>query len=182
MPELRFYLLSIYTIKMKFDLKNINKFKSPKILLGIFVAFIIILASFQAGVFVGYHKAAFSYSMGDRYYKAFDRDDRRGGPNPFSDKDLPGGGGAVGTILKVNLPTLVVSTPDNVEKIIKITDDTIIRQFRNTASTSDLSVGKNIVVIGSPNAQAEIEAKLIRLLPPPPSASSSLQVGTSSKI
>lgn len=164
---------------MNFDLKNIHKLRTTKIVLISFIAVICVLTVFQAGVFVGYRKASFSYSLGDRYYKAFDRKDHKGGPNPFNDKELFGANGAVGTILRVSLPTIVVSNPDNTEKIIRINNDTLIRQFRDTASTSDLKIGEHVIVIGNPNDQAEINAKLIRLLPPPPDDGSSPVMGTS---
>lgn len=162
---------------------ELNKFKSPlavQRLLQAIAILIIVLGIFQAGIFVGYRKAAFSYSLGDRYYRAFDHNNQKG-PNPFDDKELLGGNGAVGAIIRVNLPTFVVSTPDNVEKIVRINDATLIRQFKDTASTTNLQVGQHVVVLGSPNTQAEIEAKLIRLLPPPPNENRDIQTGTSSR-
>ena len=133
------------------------------IIVGVLV---VILVIFQAGMFVGYRKASFSYSMGDRYYRTFD-EPGRGYFGQF-DKDLPEANGAVGSIVRISLPTFVVATPDNIEKIIRINDDTIIRQFRNVATASDLKVGDKVVALGNPNGQAEIEAKLIRILPAPP--------------
>ncbi len=38
----------------------------------------------------------------------------------------------------------------------------------NDIKASDLKVDDSIMVIGSPNDKSEIEARLIRVLPPPP--------------
>lgn len=144
-----------------------HKSKRTKIIIAIIVAVVIILSAFQAGMFVGYRKAAFSYKMGDRYYRQTLGGNRHGGPLNLPD-DLPGGNGAVGKIVSINIPNIVVSTPDNIEKTIKITDDTSIKQFRDTISAKNLKVGDYVIVLGSPNDKAEIEARLIRLIPSPP--------------
>lgn len=132
---------------------------------------VIALAIFQAGIFVGYRKAAFSFRMGDNYYRVFG--DR--GRQPFGgivpDDELSEGHGAVGRIVRVSLPSFVVSTPDNLEKTVIVSDGTIIRRFRDAASPNDLKADEYVVVLGSPNNQSQIEAKLIRILPPPPTPS-----------
>ena len=126
----------------------------------LFVALII----FQIGQFTGYRKAAMTYGMGAKYYRVFD--DKRGGPGPrdfFTEAH-----GAVGEIISVNLPTFVVKGPDNVEKVVLINDATEIRKFREAASTTDLAANEFVVVIGEPNDEAQVEARLIRIMPPPP--------------
>ena len=146
--------------------KELLQSKVPKkILYGIGIA-VIALVIFQAGVFVGYHKAAFSYRWGDNYYRTFGEPQKRFG------KDFPRGGfsdahGATGEIIKIDLPTLVVQGQDNIEKIVVIKNDTAIRRSRDTAQQMDLKIDDFVVVIGSPNDQGQIEAKLIRLMPPP---------------
>lgn len=150
--------------------KNLKEFAQSKtfqgVLIGLGVA-IVALLIFQAGMLVGYRKAAFSYRMGDNYYRAFG--DR--GPRPFQ---LPLGGGfaeaysAIGKVVSVSLPTIVVVGPDEIEKVILIGEDTQIRRFDQTIEAGDLKVGDFTVILGSPNDDSQIEAKLIRLLPPPP--------------
>lgn len=161
--------------------EKIDKFGILKILIVLIIASMI----FQAGIFVGYHKAGFYKSMGDNYYRPFDNKGR--GVNGFGSKggmmggirdggkfmmqgaNIPGGHGAVGKIVSINLPTIVVASPDNVEKTVSISDETLIRQFRETISATDLKVGEYIVVIGDNNTDGGVvKAKLIRLLPPPP--------------
>ena len=54
------------------------------------------------------------------------------------------------------------------EKIILVSDATIIKRFQDTIKLADLKVDDYIVVIGEPNNAGQIEAKLIRLMPPEP--------------
>jgi hypothetical protein len=49
----------------------------------------------------------------------------------------------------------------NVEMIVVIGQDTVIEKGRNIFKKEDLKVGDRLVIIGSPNEQGQIEAKLI---------------------
>ena len=154
-------------------IKNLWQSKMFKFAVYFLAALIVILISFQAGRFVGFRQAGFSYHMGDNYYRAFEGGRGGGiiGSNSFG--NLPGGHGAVGKIIKVSLPSIVISTPDNLEKTIMVSDDTIIRRFRGSASSSEFKIGDMVVVIGEPDQESAIEARLIRLLPPLPLSASS---------
>jgi len=150
--------------------KNLKEFARSKsfhgILIGLCVA-IIILLIFQAGVAVGHRKAAFAYKFGDNYYRAFDE---RGLRAPFMiglRGGLPDAHGAAGAIISLTLPTFVVGGPDNIEKVVMVRDDTIIRRFDGEIQPTDLTVDDFVVVLGEPNEDSQIEAKLIRVLPPP---------------
>ena len=151
------------------ELKNIWASKLFRRLILVLVAVIVTLFVFQAGRFVGFRQASFSYRLGDNYYRAFEG--RRGGmmgvPSLFGG-DLPGGHGAVGKIVKITLPTITISTPDNIEKTVLINSGTIIKQLRQNGTSTDLKVDDMVVVVGQPTSDAQIEAKLIRILPPPP--------------
>lgn len=152
--------------------------KKVRMTLIILAALIVVLVIFRAGVSVGYHKATFSSKLGENYYyRAFGRE---GGPQPFNTRlneldrnDLTSGHGAAGKIVKISLPTFVVSSPDNIEKVVLISGATEIRRFRDMASSSDLKVDQGVIVLGAPNAEGQIEAHLIRLIPPLPAAASS---------
>lgn len=130
------------------------------------------LVIFQAGIFVGYHKASFSYRSGDNFHMMFGSPERRTGIEPgrmmgFPEGEFTSAYGANGTIIKIDLPTIIIAGADNVEKIIVVNDKTILRHYRNDIGNKDLKVGDSIIVIGSPNASStQIEAKLIRVLPP----------------
>ena len=165
---------------MVIDLKDLSKSKKFKATLFTIVALAILLAVFQAGVMVGYGKARFSFGLGDNYYRAF-RDDRggmlRSGANfggfggrmmgGLDRDDFLGAHGAVGKILQINLPNIIVADVQNVEKTVLINDNTIIRKFRDEGKKDDLREGDMIAVIGSPDTTGVITAKLIRILPPP---------------
>ena len=128
---------------------------------------VIVLAIFQAGVLVGYHKAGFSYQGGENYYLTFGDD--RPGPLGIPAQNFPTTHGAIGKIIKIDLPTITIEDTDNVEKVVSVDDDTMIKKFRDTMTPAQLHVGDIVTVIGSPTDTAQIEARLVRILPPPPS-------------
>ncbi len=156
------------------DLKNIHQSKTFRgILIGLVIA-VVVLMIFKAGELVGYRKAAFSYRLGDNYYRAFE------GPGPrtgtpgmmlFSER-LPGGHGAAGKIISINLPTFVVDGPDGIEKTIVVDDHTAVRRFRDEVDAKDLKTDDFVTVLGEPDAEGRITAKLIRVMPAPPTMSS----------
>ena len=132
------------------------------ILYGISIA-IVALLIFQAGIMVGHRKAAYSYRFGDNYHRTF------GKSSDFVRGSLPGelsgGHGAVGKIIKLDPPTIIVEGPDDIEKIITIGEQTIIKRFRDTITTGDLNLEDHIIVIGAPNDAGMIDARLIRVMP-----------------
>ncbi len=56
---------------------------------------------------------------------------------------------------------------DAVEKIVLIDNTTVIRRFHDTLTAQDLQVDNGVLIIGTPNAEGKIEAKLIRVMPKP---------------
>jgi hypothetical protein len=142
------------------DSTQSKKFRG--IVIGFGIATFTLLV-FRAGIVVGYRKAHFSARLGDNYSRAFGN---RPTDFPFGmmASDLPGGHGTVGKIVGITLPTFVVASPDNVEKIVLIKADTIIRRWRDTIASSSLIINDSVVVLGTPNDQGEIEARLIRTI------------------
>lgn len=137
-----------------------------RVLIGMGIL-VIALLIFQAGVFVGVRKASFSYRGADNYYRAFGPE--HGGPTQGMMRDgFPGANSSAGRVVSLALPTMVVADREGVEKTIRITDQTIIRRDRVEVKADALQIDDFVVVIGAPNDTAEIEAKFIRLLPPPP--------------
>ena len=146
------------------DIKEIiqsKRFRFMLIGLGFVVSALLI---FQAGMFVGYRKAAFSYKFGDNYYRVFSDHKGRSFRSSLRGSFIDGYG-AVGKIISVNLPTFVVAGTDEVERIVLITDDTRIRRFDKSITPSELKTGDFVVVFGSPNESSQVEAKLIRFIP-----------------
>ncbi len=147
------------------DIKKVFESKvSTKILIIIGLAIVAMLI-FSAGIFVGFHKAGFGRDWGENYERNFGM---RSGGMMFGRDNFPNSHGAVGKILKIESPTIIVQdTKDNTEKIILIKDDTRIQKMMTNITANDLVVNDYIVVIGSPNSQGQIEAKLIRVMPSP---------------
>lgn len=164
--------------------KNFIQTKVSQKTLWVIGALVVALLIFQAGIFVGYRKASFSYGSGDNFHRMFGSPER---PGMIGRKGMMGfegmigregmmgpnfGGftsayGTTGTIVKISLPTIVVAGTDKVEKIITTDSKTIVRSFRNEIKPTDLKVGDSVIIIGAPNTSAQIEAKLIRVLPSP---------------
>ncbi|MCX6713429.1 MAG: hypothetical protein NTY66_04465 [Candidatus Vogelbacteria bacterium] len=132
-----------------------------------FLLVAVLLAIFSVGVRIGFRKAEFSYRFSANYERNFGGRPGGGMMNLFRD-EFTGGHGTVGKIIKIALPQIVVSGPGEVEKIVIVGDDTQVRRFRDLIKPTDLKEGETAVVIGVPNADGLIEAKLIRVLPPLP--------------
>src|ERR1035437_8160575 len=158
-------------MNLNFDFKKIKQEATTKNIIVAIAILVIAILIFQAGMFVGYRKAAYSFHFDENYYHEFDSQTGGTMMNGFPQNSFIGASGAVGKIIKITPPTFVVAGSDNLEKVILIGDDTIIRQSRNTLSPNDLKVDDYVVVIGSPNDQGQIDAKLVRLLPIPPGTS-----------
>ncbi|MFA6550003.1 MAG: hypothetical protein WCT36_01445 [Candidatus Gracilibacteria bacterium] len=156
------------------DIKNFFKSDAFRFTVYGIIGVIIALLIFQAGMFMGFHRAGFSYKWGEDYYRNF------GGPRERSQIErgigmgmMRGGdfldsNGVAGKIIKIALPNITVLDKDNAEKIVVIKDDTAIRSMRSSVKAADLKVDDFIVVIGSPDDSSQIEAKLIRVMPEPP--------------
>jgi hypothetical protein len=129
---------------------------------------IVLLLVFKAGMSVGYKKAGFSYRWGENYHRNFSGP-RHGFMNDFfSDKkDFIESNGAFGQIISVNGGTIVMRGRDNVEKIVLVKEDTTITRFREKVELSALKADDFIVAIGEPNSAGQIEARFIRIMPPP---------------
>lgn len=159
------------------DPVEVSRSKTFRVALWAVGGLVVLLLVFQAGIFIGYRRAVFTFGGGENYYRAFDRR-----PGPLG---VPRGGdlfnahGAAGKILSINLPTFIMEDRDGAERVILISDDTQIRKFRNDATPSDLRQNDFVVVIGSPDDKAEIQARLIRILPPPPGMQSTTSTSAS---
>lgn len=151
------------------DIKNMfstKMFRGALIGTGIAIA---ILAIFRAGMFLGFHKAGFSYQWAENYHRNFDGPRREGGfienieQRLGGGRTFMGGHGTLGTILKIDTNALVVKNQDNTENIAVLSGDTVVRAGAETLHASDLKVDDQIVIIGSPDEQGEIQAKFIRI-------------------
>ncbi len=145
--------------------KNIHYSKLFKTIIVIGAVVVVLLATFLFGVAVGFHKASFSYRVGEHYDVLFGKNDMMNVPPAFDADDIPGGHEAAGKIISVELPTFIVVGPDNIEKKVEIGNETVITELRGSASSSDITVGDSAVVIGAPGTNSDIAAQFIRLFP-----------------
>lgn len=132
-----------------------------KILCGIGIVLIALLI-FYAGINVGFHKAEFGRAWGENYERNFGF----GPDHSLLGKDnFPNANGAIGKIIKIELPTIIVEDKDSAEKVILIDSNTNIEKMTAQITMNDLKVDDFVVVIGAPNTQGQVEAKFIRVMP-----------------
>lgn len=153
--------------------KLINHDILKKIIIGL-VVIVIIMLIFGIGVRLGEKKAGFSYRWAEEYHRNFagPREGFLGDWRSFPRGDFINAHGVFGQIIKIEESTIIIKEGNNLERIVIVKDGTIIERLRETLKISDLKVDDFIVVIGEPNDSGQIEAKFIRLLPPPSSKES----------
>ncbi len=129
------------------------------IAIGLGIAFVVATV-FSMGLFIGQQKARFSIRWGQNYNQHFGGSRRvlPGGP-----RDFFGGHGTAGVVIDVKKESLVVRSRDNAEKVILISDQTRIVKGREAIELKDIEEDNAIVVIGRPDDEGRIEARLIRL-------------------
>lgn len=147
------------------DLNNLFQskiFRRAVIAVGLLA---IIFLSFSAGAFVGYRKARFSYEWGENYDRNF------GGPHRgilglSSEPGFMNAHGTFGSILGVNAvsSTIAIEGQDKMEKIVSVLSSTALRENHAEIGFADLESGETVVVLGAPNGQGQIEARLVRVL------------------
>ncbi len=145
---------------------DFNKFLQSKMFKRAVIAvglLVIISVSFGTGLFVGYHKARFSYAWGENYDRNF------GGPHRgifgfLEGSEFTNAHGTFGTVVSVASSSFAINGRDNIEKTLLLSSTTSIREGHDALESADLRVGDAVVVIGNPNDQGEIEARLVRVL------------------
>jgi hypothetical protein len=150
---------------------NLDKIFQSKLFRGIILgllALVVVLSILKIGMFIGIKKADFSHRWSDNYHRNFGGP-RNGFMEGFGDRDFMDANGVFGKIIKIENQNITINGRDNVEKIITVSDQTVIKRFMDTIKTSDLKIDESIVVIGEPNNAGQIEAKLIRVMPQQPS-------------
>lgn len=131
------------------------------------ISFVVAVLIFCAGLIVGGMKARFSYRWAENYHKNFAGpkggfwgDWRNRPPLP---RDFIESHGAFGEIIEIKNDEFVIRGREDIEKVILISDKTIIQRGREKIKKENLRVGDFVVVIGSPNQEGKIEAKMIRI-------------------
>ncbi|MFH1192821.1 MAG: hypothetical protein V1656_00680 [Candidatus Jorgensenbacteria bacterium] len=156
-------------------IKQFVQSKAFKWVMGGIGAVIALLIVFKAGELVGFRKAGFSYRWGENYYRGMTGPHEGKMPRGFESRDFMMGHGTFGSVISVSSSSLVIKGGDGAERVVLFTPKTEIRRFRDTIAPSGLAAGENVTVVGAPNDAGQIEAKLIRVMPPLPDVSTSTQ-------
>jgi|SRR3989344_3516591 len=136
------------------------------VLLCAFTVFI-----FGLGIFVGEKRADFYYQWAENYHTNFGGPQMMAMPVNLPDMDFMNDHGVYGEIIQIeNSPgvgkkDLIIEDQNNTEKSVLVSPKTTIRNNAGLIQFSDLNVGDNAVIIGSPNSQGQVEAQFIRILP-----------------
>ena len=150
---------------------NIFESKVFKIIVLCIAGLIVLVFVFGLGIFVGTERANFSFRWADEYHRNF------GGPQAGffgdfvgQDRQFTNANGSFGQIIKIDSTsgTITIKGVDNVEKNILTTVKTTIIYQRKNIKLLDLKINENVVVIGDPDSNGQIQAELIRVMAPPP--------------
>ncbi|MGB9609052.1 MAG: hypothetical protein ACPL3E_01610 [Minisyncoccia bacterium] len=138
---------------------------SQKIVL-VLIIIVILGFAFLLGVKVGEIKASYSYNWLSNYHRNFAGPNTgffRGGPMMFGPKFFESHGN-FGEIIDIQDQELVIKDlKNNIEKVVIISPNTLIKKGFNDLIFNNLKIGDQVVIIGSPNNQGQIEAKFIRV-------------------
>lgn len=148
------------TEKKKFWQFNSGHPKSLKWLLAGLVELLLLIGVFSLGMNVGFHKANFTYSWVSHYPKNFNLPV---GLPPAKDFFNPHG--VFGQILTNNNgSSLIIKDSDGNEKTILVSPGVTIRQNYQNLQPDNLKDNEQIIIIGDPNSQGQIQARFIRVL------------------
>ncbi|MCX6737180.1 MAG: hypothetical protein NTX26_00320 [Candidatus Parcubacteria bacterium] len=140
--------------------------KRKKNFLRGFIIALSFLFVFNLGIGVGREMERFACNWTASYHKNF------GGPEMGFIENWRGqspaiinGRGVAGKILQINADTLVIQSQNNIEIIVVMTPETQVTKLQDQVSRGELKMNDFIVVVGNPNVDGQIVAKLIRILP-----------------
>ena len=127
-----------------------------------------IIFVFHLGEEFGYKKAELTDRMSDGYYKAFGpRNPGQSGPFGYLFDDQTDPHGVAGKVINVSDNNILVADNGGIEKIVTIDKTTIIKNRRDNIDIREIKTGDYIVIIGVPATDGHINAKMVRVLPPP---------------
>ncbi|MEI6316562.1 MAG: hypothetical protein WCO65_02445 [bacterium] len=127
-----------------------------------------IIFVFHIGEEFGYKKAELTDHMSDGYYKAFGpHDPGKAGPFGYLFDDQTDTHGVAGKVVAIKNNIILVADNEGIEKNVLVDKTTIIKNQRNTILIGDIKPNDYIIVIGTPTPDGQINAKIVRVLPPP---------------
>ncbi len=162
-------------------LKKITQSKYFKTTLGIVGCLIAGAVIFASGVYVGQHRAKYSYQWGANYERNFMGGGRMGeernpggfgqggndGPTGmmrnFQGQGFRNGHGLAGTIVSITDNNIIVKDPSGKENTVTVSDKTLIKDGQTDLKITDLKNEERIVIIGKPGESGMVNADLIRV-------------------
>jgi hypothetical protein len=130
-------------------------------------AFIILLAVFRAGVLVGFRKASFSSDWSENYHRNFAGPRRgfmHGGP---WERKFIAAHGVFGQVISNDGNDMTIEGSDDVERIVVFGPGAKAMRFDRPIAPKEILPGEFVVILGAPAAAGQIDAKLVRVMPPP---------------
>jgi hypothetical protein len=146
-------------------MKDFLQSQKFKWVLGTLGAIILLLFTFQLGVFVGIRKANFAFKWAGAYHKNF------GGPEKgfmrdFEGKDFMNTNGTAGEVIKIETNKVTIKSKNETEKVILVGETTQIKKGIKQLTLKEILLNDKIVVIGTPLEDGTISAKLVRIFSP----------------
>src|SRR3990172_8160790 len=120
-----------------------------------------VLFIFWLGMVVGERKADFTHRVGEQFGREFGgrvAPPPVGRPHifPAPGKGFFGGHGTAGEVVKAEDGQLVIVGPENVEKTVIVSENTVLIKGRERVQPREIEVGNRVVVIGTPNNEGQI--------------------------
>ena len=155
-------------------MQDLLKLKKIRITLWVVGELVLLLVVFGLGMAVGDHRSLFASRFGENYYHNFlGMGDGFGGRMEMGHFNTHG---VAGTVIDVTSSTISVKNFRGSEESVAILPETIVSENDNTVSSTVITVGNDVIVVGQPDNQGEIRARFIRLftssssMPLPPSS------------
>lgn len=151
------------------DILEIIRSKTFQKVIVSLAMFLLLILVFSAGVRVGHRRTLFAYRFNEQHFGPFGGPPGFPGEGPFPElrgKRFLISRGAFGTIADIDSSSsvLLVASSEG-EKTVSVASDTLIVAGRHPAVFSDLRVADRVVVIGRPDEDGNIRAKIIRIQP-----------------
>ena len=146
-------------------MSNFLSSKKVRAVLLILGGLIVLFVVFGLGIAVGYDRAGFAAGFGKNYYRMF-YGAVPAGPAAMMAPPMPEAiHGVVGTVIDLGTSTISVEDEEDNEQSVVVPSGTSIRQGGDTVVIGEMNVGDQIAVIGEPDADGQIVARFIRILP-----------------
>ena len=152
----------------KEEVKSLLESKKTERLMTVILIIACVIIVFHTGEEFGYKKEQLMDNVSNGYYKTLGPGDvRRTGPFGYLFDDQTGTHGVSGKVISVTADKILVEDNEGIEKTVLVDSNTTIKKQRATISESDIKPDDFMIVIGSPTTDGQVDAKIIRILPPP---------------